>query len=469
MPNVGWFGKRAWHNALPYTEGLLIAILKQNGYEVNVIDANIRRLSEEQLEEEIRKVNPELVAMSALSMEYRLCIHKSFEIVKKVNPNTKTIIGGIYPTLSPEIVAKDFNIDYMVLGDGELRFPALLKAIEKNEGFEELDGLGIIRNGERVIQSPVQPGILDLDSLPLPDYSEFDVEEYMNGCGEKYTQNFNFEKYPVGLIMTSRGCPYECGYCASRIINSISGRRFRFRSPENIMKEIDMLVNKYGMKELLFIDDNFLIPKPRALKLMDLIIEKYPDLIWSSNNLDIRHVDAEILAKMKQSGCYQLTFSIESGCSATFKRMNRLSDLNQIVEALKESRKQGFDEIISNFVIGYPGDTWDDIMETISAHQSVKEQYNLLKKDGMSNSFDRAIAQGKRCSFCEQGISCQLCSNGPCRIKPGAERGVCGIDADGMAMRNFMFLNTMGAATYTFHAKEVAKTLKATAPPFTKR
>ncbi|TAN45568.1 MAG: anaerobic carbon-monoxide dehydrogenase catalytic subunit [Candidatus Methanoperedens sp.] len=101
--------------------------------------------------------------------------------------------------------------------------------------------------------------------------------------------------------------------------------------------------------------------------------------------------------------------------------------------------------------------------ETISAHQSVKEQYNILKKDGMTNTFDRAVAQGKRCSFCEQGISCQLCSNGPCRIKPGAERGVCGIDADAMAMRNFMFLNTMGTATYTFHAKEVAKTLKATA------
>ena len=90
-------------------------------------------------------------------------------------------------------------------------------------------------------------------------------------------------------------------------------------------------------------------------------------------------------------------------------------------------------------------------------------RHNILKKDGMTNTFDRAIAQGKRCSFCEQGISCQLCSNGPCRIKPGAERGVCGIDADGMAMRNFMFLNTMGTATYTYHAKTVAKTLKATA------
>src|SRR4030065_1822530 len=102
-------------------------------------------------------------------------------------------------------------------------------------------------------------------------------------------------------------------------------------------------------------------------------------------------------------------------------------------------------------------------MEPISANKSVIEMHNILKKDGMTNTFDRAVAQGKRCSFCEQGISCQLCSNGPCRIKPSAERGVCGIDADAMAMRNFMFLNTMGTATYTFHAKEVAKTLKATA------
>src|SRR3990170_8828843 len=102
-------------------------------------------------------------------------------------------------------------------------------------------------------------------------------------------------------------------------------------------------------------------------------------------------------------------------------------------------------------------------METISAHKSVIEMHNILHKDNITNSFDRAQAQGKRCSFCEQGISCQLCSNGPCRIKPGAERGVCGIDADGMAMRNFMFLNTMGTATYTFHAKTVAKSMKATA------
>lgn len=99
----------------------------------------------------------------------------------------------------------------------------------------------------------------------------------------------------------------------------------------------------------------------------------------------------------------------------------------------------------------------------ISAHKSVVEMYSVLNKDGMTNTFDRFDAQGTRCTYCDLGISCQLCSNGPCRIKSGADRGACGIDADGMAMRNMLFLNTMGTATYTFHAKEVAKTLKATA------
>ncbi len=102
-------------------------------------------------------------------------------------------------------------------------------------------------------------------------------------------------------------------------------------------------------------------------------------------------------------------------------------------------------------------------METVSTHESIKEMYDVIHGDGLSNTFDRFDSQGTRCKFCTEGISCQLCSNGPCRIKPGADRGVCGIDADGMAMRYMLFRNGMGTLTYTFHAKEVAKTLKATA------
>lgn len=105
----------------------------------------------------------------------------------------------------------------------------------------------------------------------------------------------------------------------------------------------------------------------------------------------------------------------------------------------------------------------NNIIKNVSAHSSVIEMHEILQEDGMENTFDRFDAQGKRCTFCEQGISCQLCSNGPCRITSKAQYGACGIDADGMAMRNMLFLNTLGTNAYTFHAKEVANTLRATA------
>jgi anaerobic carbon-monoxide dehydrogenase catalytic subunit len=111
-------------------------------------------------------------------------------------------------------------------------------------------------------------------------------------------------------------------------------------------------------------------------------------------------------------------------------------------------------------------------MENISAHESVRKMYEKLHADGVTNTFDRFEAQGIRCRFCSNGVSCRLCSNGPCRISKKADRGACGINADGMAMRNFLHLNIMGTTAYTYHAKEVAMTLKATGKgqtPFTIR
>ena len=125
IPNTTWFGRRYWHN-FPYTEALLSAVLKQKGYSVKIIDANINNLSEEDLEKEIREKNPKIIGIGEMSLEYKDCVHKSFEIAKKTNPEIITISGGIYPTLSPEIVTKDKNVDFVVFGEGEERLPELL-------------------------------------------------------------------------------------------------------------------------------------------------------------------------------------------------------------------------------------------------------------------------------------------------------------------------------------------------------
>ncbi len=373
IPNTTWFEKRYWHN-IPYVEALLTAVLKQQGYGVDVIDANLDNLTEEQLEQEIRAKNPQIIGIGEMALEYRDCVHKSFEIIKKVNPEIITIIGGVYPTLSPEVVTKDKNIDYFIFGEGEERLINLLKAIETGTGFKDIDGLAYRKEGKLINQPMIKGGIQDLDSLPLPDYSLFDMKKYMN-YQQRFTQNFTFKQLPVGITMTSRGCPFRCTFCSSKEIYS---QKIRTRSPENVLKEIDMLIDKYGMREIIFVDDSLLWPKQRAIEIMNGLIERKKkgyNLTWKSNNLAVHHMhDDDILDKMKESGCYQVIVSIESGSPATLKRMKKPVDLKMAIETLEKIKKRNFDNVSSNFVIGMPGDTWDDIRETFQFVDNMVDQ-----------------------------------------------------------------------------------------------
>lgn len=361
IPNTSWFGKRYWHN-YPYTEALLIAALKREGFSVDVIDANINNHDEKVLAERIEEHQPKIVGIGEMALEYKDCVHKTFEIVKKVDPNTKTVIGGIYPTLSPEIATADKHIDYFVFGEGEERLPALIRAIQKNSGFDAIDGIGYRSGGDVMITPRDSSRVVDLDALPLPDYSEFDMDRYSN-YQQKFTQNFRFKQLPVGITMTSRGCPYRCTFCSSK---TLYGQKIRTRSPEKVLSEVDMLLENYGVKEIIFVDDSLLAPRQRAIEIMDGLIErrKKYGFVWKSNNLAIHHMnDDELLDKMQESGCYQLIVSIESGSENTLKRMKKPVKLGSVIETLKKIKAKNFENVSSNFVIGMPGDTWEDIRE----------------------------------------------------------------------------------------------------------
>ena len=376
IPNTSWFGKRYWQT-FPYTVGLLSAVIKEQGFNVEVLDANLLNLDETSLAGEIEKRSPSLIAVSAMTVEYRKCAHKTFEIIKTCHPEIVTVIGGVYPTLSSDIAVKDENIDYFVLGEGERRFPQLMKAIEQNTGFDEIDGL-IYRDQKtgklvRNLYNTAANRIKDLDALPFPDYSLFDMDKYI-WYGEKYTQNFHFRQQPVGQTITSRGCPYKCTFCAS---NNVYGKAVTFRSPENVLQEIDMLVEQFGIRELIIVDDNFLLKRSRAVKILEGLIERNYDLLWKSNNLAIFHMDRELLELMKKSGCYQITVSIESGHPNTLKRMRKpvnLDEARKIVKIIKDLDI----ELISNYVIGLPGDTFDEIRGTFQYAEDLDIDYSLF-------------------------------------------------------------------------------------------
>lgn len=362
IPNTAWFEKRYWHN-FPYTEALLTAVMKQSGYDPTIIDANINNYSEDELRQKIIEAGPQIVGIGIMALEYRDCVHKTFEIIKKTNPDIITLVGGIYPTLCPEIVTKDQNIDYFIFGEGENRLPALLKAIETGKGLDEIDGLAYRKDGELVMHPVREKNAVDIENIPLPDYSKFDMERYTNYT-QKFTQNFNFKQLPVGITMTSRGCPFKCNFCASKEMYS---QRVRTMSPERVLKEVDMLINDYGIREIIFVDDNILLPRKRAMAIMDGLIERRKngkDIVWKSNNLPIHNMDDEMLDKMRESGCYQLIVSIESGNQETLNRMKKPINLKKTEETLAIIKTKNFDDVSSNFVIGNPGDTWGDTRES---------------------------------------------------------------------------------------------------------
>jgi len=344
IPNSSWFGRRYWHH-FPYTEGLLAALLKEHGYEVDVIDANISDFSEAELRRAVEERKPEIVGIGMMSLEYRMSAHRAFEIVKSINPKTVTIFGGVYPTLSPEIVEKDENIDFVVTGEGEYILPFLLKNLDPYGKFI----------GSRVVE-------VSLDSLPLPDYSKFEMPKYMN-YQQKLCHNWRYKQLPVGITMTSRGCPFECTFCASKKLYS---QKLRTMSPERVLAEVDMLINDYGAKEIFFMDDNFLYPKSRMFAIMGGLRERRRKhgIVWKAANVPIQGLDMEILSAMKKSGCYQITLSIESGCQTTLERMKKKVKLSDVENILQRIKRFEFDDVSSNFIIGIPGETWDDIRQS---------------------------------------------------------------------------------------------------------
>jgi MoaA/NifB/PqqE/SkfB family radical SAM enzyme len=168
-------------------------------------------------------------------------------------------------------------------------------------------------------------------------------------------------------IVTSRGCPSKCIFCAAEATN---GAKVRLRSAENVLAELDWLHERFGMREIIYLDDHFLFSKKRALAIMKGIVDREYGLTWKCGNVAVFSLDSEILEWKRRSGCSQLTLSIESGVEETLKIIGKPVDLKKTREIVFLARSMGF-EVVSNFVIGFPGETWDNIRRTVEYAESL--------------------------------------------------------------------------------------------------
>ena len=364
QPNYAWFDKRAWKMP-PYTLALLNACLKKE-YDVQLFDPNYNNMTEEEVFNFFREAQPEIVGVSSISTEYIKVSRLMNAIIKEALPNSIVIQGGIIPTVILETAMRDPNVDYWIIGEGEFRFPWLLDELRKSQpDLSSIDGLAYWKDSVARI-SPLNGFIKDLDAVPFPDYGNLNLLHYGNRT-LKYSAGLLPRKFPYAVTITSRGCPYRCIFCAA---STVSGRKIRFRSANNVLNEIDMLY-KAGIREIIFLDDHFLGNRKRAVEIMRGLIERKYDLTWKCANLTIFLLDREVLELMKDSGCYQLTLSIESGNQYVLdKIIKKPVKLTKIPEILDIAKSLGFDTI-ANFVFGFPGETWEQIRETFRFAESI--------------------------------------------------------------------------------------------------
>lgn len=358
QPNYGILGKRTWR-LIPYNLGILQAVLGSQ-YETEIYDPNYENLSEKDIRTKIREFSPDVVGITSFSTEYIKEVQFHAALIKDELHTVLVILGGVYPTVLPEQAIADPNIDYCVLGEGEERFPKLLAAIKQNTGLSEINGVAYKLHGQYVIQ-PVTDFITELDEVPFPDYYPLNSNKYGNSI-TKYSHTLIPRQAPAAVTISSRGCPYQCVFCAG---HTVSGRKVRMRSAQNILKEIDHLYKHEGIREIIFLDDHFLYSKKRAVEIMEGLIARSYDLTWKCVNVAIFSLSEELLQMMKESGCYQLTVSIESGDQFVLNKIIRKPvNLEKAIDMVEHALKMGF-EVISNFVFGFPGETWEQIRRTI--------------------------------------------------------------------------------------------------------
>lgn len=264
----------------------------------------------------------------------------------------------------PEETLQDKNIDFVVLGEGELTLRDLLVRINKGQHYDDLDGLAFRQNGGIKI-NPKTFFIRDLDMLPFPSRELLPMNRYFD---INRPQALTWKKRPNTSIITSRGCGARCIFCGT---TRHWGNRFRARSADNVIKEVDYLIKEYGIKEIQFIDDNLLTDRARAIQLLDGLKERKLSW-WAPHGFAAWTLDKKLLRKLKESGCYEITLGIDSGDKRVLKEIiHKPLNIDAIPSLVQEMRRLKINTK-AYFIIGFPGETKKEIQTTFRFARTLK-------------------------------------------------------------------------------------------------
>lgn len=350
----------------------------------------------ETLSQKIRDYSPDLVGISCMFTQYLKGVHDVAGIVKDISKGTLVVCGGVAASASFAALLEDPNIDLVVKGEGEETLLDIVERTEKGLDLKGVCGTVLKVEGKISINAP-REFIKNLDELAFPARELLDMSKYYD---DPYSAH-NCMRYPRLSMVTSRGCPFKCVFCS---IHSVWEHRYRARSAENVCDEIELLRRAYGVKEIIFYDDNLTVDKKRINDICLEIKKRKIDIKWSTpNGVAIWTLDENTLMNMKQAGCYKIAFGLESAAANTLKFIHKeFLDFNRARELIRFSNKVGL-WTMASFIIGFPYETKDDVMETLahaidsdvdsaSFYSATpypgSELYDICKKEGFMDESD---------------------------------------------------------------------------------
>lgn len=343
--------------APPLGIAYMAAVLEENNFDVNVIDASAMDMTWEALEREIEKSSPQVVAITALTPTIEQAL-KTAQLVKKVNSDTVVVMGGYHPTFNySELLEKDF-VDIVVMGEGEYTMLELIQTIENGGNLAEVKGIAF----DNVV-TPPRPLITDLDSLPFPALHLLPMDHY---------KLLNM-KTNMATMITSRGCPMQCSFCASAALH---GPKMRLRSPENIVDEMEHLIKDYNVETIAFMDDTFTLHSKRVKQICNEIKRRNLNVFWGCT-ARVDTLSGDVLKQMREAGCIAMLMGVESADQQTLDQVNKKTTIAKIRHAFELSRKERI-RTIASVVLGMPGDTKESMGRTIKFVQELKPSYAIF-------------------------------------------------------------------------------------------
>jgi anaerobic magnesium-protoporphyrin IX monomethyl ester cyclase len=338
---------------LPLGLSYLAAVLEKNNYEVDVVDCQALKISYDEVKSELSKRQPTIIGLTSTTLTYKSAL-QIIKIAKEVCPNSITLLGGSHVTFWDDHALEECpELDIAVRKEGEFTMLELVQKIEADKSFEAVLGITYRKDG-KIVRNPDRPYIEDLDSLPFPALHLWPIDR-LRQYGEV-----------IFPLTTSRGCVFWCNFCTAV---RMFGRKYRMRSPKNVVDEIELRNTKFGADHFAFYDDAFTVDQARAEEICQEILNRNMKIRWNCETR-VDMVTKESLAKMKKAGCTDVWFGVESGSQSVLAAMDKGILIEQTVKAFKWAREVGL-MTVANVILGFPTETRETAWKTVKFVESL--------------------------------------------------------------------------------------------------